>query len=117
MHKKYNFWFHSWLAQLAVNNALNNFVLYNDVLLAFKMNKSRFFGRVPSIISSVISSPAILAVIKDTQQPDTKALNATLVIEGRFSGASALRAPIIIPIELGFAKPQIAKVAIAADRS
>lgn len=74
-------------------------------------------GPVPSIISFVISNPAILAVIRDTKQPEMKARNATFVIEGRFSGARALKAPIMIPIELGFAKPQIAYVAIAADRS
>jgi hypothetical protein len=70
-----------------------------------------------SIISSVINSPAILAVISDTKQPDTNALKATFVIDGRRSGASALSAPIMIPIELGLAKPQIAYVAMAADRS
>lgn len=63
---------------------------------------------VPSIISSVMSSPAMLAVISETKQPDTKARNATFVIAGRLSGARALKDPIMIPIELGFANPQIA---------
>lgn len=46
-----------------------------------------------------------------------KARKATFVMDGLRSGASALSAPIIIPIELGFANPQIAKVAIADERS
>lgn len=50
----------------------------------------------------------MLAVINETKQPETKARKATFVIEGRRSGASALKAPIMIPIELGLAKPQIA---------
>lgn len=75
------------------------------------------FDPVPSIISSVIKSPAMLAVINDTKQPETNARKATLVIEGLRSGASALKAPIIIPIELGLAKPHIAYVAIADERS
>lgn len=76
-----------------------------------------FRGRVPIIISSVISNPAILEVSNDTRQPDMKALNATLLIDCLLSGANELKAPIIIPIAIGFAKPQMAKVAIAADRS
>lgn len=77
----------------------------------------KFFGPVPSIISSVINNPAILAVISDTRHPEMKALKATFVMDGRRSGARALSAPIIMPIELGFAKPQIAKVAMADERS
>jgi hypothetical protein len=72
------------------------------------MVKFMFFGPVPSIISSVINNPAILAVISDTMQPEMKARNATFVIESRLSGASADRAPIKTPIEQRFANPQIA---------
>lgn len=60
------------------------------------------------IISSVNSRPAVLAVMKGTMQPATNARNATLTIVGRLSGAKALKAPIIMPIALGFPKPQIA---------
>lgn len=58
----------------------------------------------------------MLAVVNDTAHPVMKARNATLVIEGRRSGANALKAPIMIPIDDGLAKPQMAKVAIAAER-
>ena len=60
------------------------------------------------MISSVISRPAILAVRRDTIDPAMRARNATLEIDGRLSGASELNSPIIIPIALGFPKPQIA---------
>lgn len=50
----------------------------------------------------------MLAVISETKHPETKARKATLVIDGLRSGASALKAPIIIPIELGLANPQMA---------
>lgn len=72
---------------------------------------------VPSTISSVINKPAMLAVMRETKLPETKARNATFAIDGLRSGASALSDPIMIPMELGLAKPQTAKVAIAADRS
>jgi hypothetical protein len=62
----------------------------------------------PLIISSVIRRPAMLAVINDTKQPETKARKATAVMDGLRSGASALKAPIMMPMELGFAKPQMA---------
>ena len=68
-------------------------------------------------ISSVIKSPAIAAVMNGTKQPQTKDLNATLVKSDRREGANALKAPIIIPNDDGFANPQIAYVVIAADRS
>jgi hypothetical protein len=68
-----------------------------------------------SIMSSVNSKPAMLAVIKVTKQAASKARIATLVIAGRLSGARAERPPIIIPIEPGFAKLQMANVAIADD--
>lgn len=64
-----------------------------------------------------MSKPAILAVINDTRQPEMKALKATFVMDGRRLGARALNDPIIMPIELGFANPQMAKVAIADERS
>lgn len=72
------------------------------------MVKSFDFGPLPATISSVIKSPAMLAVISDTEQPAIKALKATFVIDGLFSGASALKAPIIIPSDDGLAKPQMA---------
>lgn len=46
-----------------------------------------------------------------------KARNATDVITGLFSGDITLRPPIIIPKELGLAKPHTAYVAIAELRS
>jgi hypothetical protein len=79
--------------------------IYSPVELPGTVNS---FSPDPSIISSVMRRPAMLAVMSDTKQPDTKALNATFVIVGRRSGASALRAPIMIPIELGLANPQMA---------
>lgn len=62
----------------------------------------------PSIISSVINNPAVLAVSRDTKQPEMKALSATFVKTDLFSGAKALKAPTAIPKELGFEKLQIA---------
>lgn len=58
----------------------------------------------------------MLAVQRVTKQAERKALNATFVMEGRLSGANADSPPITIPIEDGFAKLQIANVAIAAER-
>lgn len=72
---------------------------------------------VPSIIESVIKSPAIQALRKQTIEPARNALRATLVMDFLRSGANALSAPIMIPRELGFANPQMAYVAIAAERS
>lgn len=72
---------------------------------------------MPSTISSVIKSPAMLAVINDTKVPEMKARKATLVIEGLRSGARTPKAAITIPIDPGLAKPQMAYVAIADDRS
>lgn len=60
------------------------------------------------MISSVISRPAILALINGTMHPATKARNATFTIVGRLSGAKALNAPIMMPIALGLPNPQIA---------
>lgn len=59
----------------------------------------------------------MLAVIKVTKHPDSRARKATLVIDDLRFGARALNPPIIIPIEVGLANPQIAKVAIADERS
>lgn len=49
--------------------------------------------------------------------PEMNALIATDVISGRFSGHIALNEPIIMPSELGLAKPQMANVAIAELRN
>lgn len=49
----------------------------------------------------------MLAVTRETKQPAMKARNATFVIECLLVGASALKPPIMMPIELGLAKPQI----------
>lgn len=65
-------------------------------------------------LSGSIRSPAILAVIKHTIVPAMNARNATSVIDCRRFGAIADKAPIIMPMELGFANPQTAKVAIEA---
>lgn len=86
--------------------------------MLFIIAKSMSFTRFdpPDIISSVIKRPAMLAVVNETAHPVMKALSATLVIDGRLSGAKALKAPIMMPIDDGLANPQMAKVAIAADR-
>lgn len=60
--------------------------------------------------------PAILALMKQIIDPEIKARTATDVTVLRFSGDKAPRFPIIIPIELKFAKPQMANVVIAALR-
>jgi hypothetical protein len=57
----------------------------------------------------------MLAVQSVTRHPETKAFRATFVNDDLLSGAKADIPPIIIPIEAGLAKLQIAKVAIAAD--
>lgn len=67
------------------------------------------------VISSVINNPAILAVQRVTKHPDINDLKTTFVNEDFLSGASADSEPIMIPIEAGFAKLQMANVAIAAD--
>lgn len=59
-------------------------------------------------MSSVMSNPAMLAVISVTKVAEKKARSATLVIDGLRSGARADSPPTIIPIEDGFAKLQIA---------
>lgn len=59
-------------------------------------------------MSSVNSSPAMLAVIKVTKVAEKNALTTTLVIAGRRSGAKADNPPTIIPIDEGLAKLQIA---------
>lgn len=59
----------------------------------------------------------MLAVIKVTKHAEMKALTTTLVIDGLLSGASEESPPTMIPIDDGFAKLQMAKVAIAADLS
>lgn len=60
--------------------------------------------------------PAIDAVMKVTQLPDTNALKATAVMSFRLDGSKELIAPIIIPMDDGFANPQRANVAMAALR-
>lgn len=55
----------------------------------------------------------MLALMKHTKLPEMNALRATAAITLRFSGAIELRPPIIIPSELGLAKPHTANVAIA----
>jgi hypothetical protein len=50
----------------------------------------------------------MLAVINETKQAETKARNANFVIEVLRSGASALKAPIMMPMELKLAKLQMA---------
>lgn len=57
--------------------------------------------------------PAIDAVMNVTQLPATRARRATAVMSGRLEGSIELNAPIIIPSEEGFAKPQIANVVMA----
>lgn len=69
--------------------------------------KVAFIAFEPATISSVIRRPAMLAVTRETKQPAMKARNATFVIECLLVGASALKPPIMMPIELGLAKPQI----------
>lgn len=59
----------------------------------------------------------MLAVMKQIVLPEMNALTATDVISGLFSGHIALNEPIIMPSELGLAKPQMAYVAMAALRS
>lgn len=59
----------------------------------------------------------MLAEMKQITLPEMNALTATDVMSGRFSGHIALNEPIIIPNELGLAKPQMANVAMAALRS
>lgn len=55
--------------------------------------------------------------MKQIMLPEMNALIATEVISGRFSGHIALNEPIIMPSELGLAKPQMANVAIAELRN
>lgn len=43
--------------------------------------------------------------MKQTAQPAIKPLTATLAMSDLLFGAMALKAPTIIPIELGFVKP------------
>ena len=50
----------------------------------------------------------MLAVKSGTMLPAMNARKATLVIESFRSGASTVKVPIMIPIELGLAKPQTA---------
>lgn len=68
-------------------------------------------------MSSGINRPAMLAVHKDTRHAARNALKATFVIADLFSGHNAVSAPIIMPIDAGFAKLHIAKVAMVADLS
>uniref|UniRef100_A0A1A9WK10 Uncharacterized protein n=1 Tax=Glossina brevipalpis TaxID=37001 RepID=A0A1A9WK10_9MUSC len=49
--------------------------------------------------------------------PTTNARKATAAITGLRLGAIALKLPIKIPMELGFAKPQMANVAMPALRA
>lgn len=56
----------------------------------------------------------MLALMKQTKLPVINALNATDAITLRLSGDIELSPPIIIPKELGFAKPHTANVEMAA---
>jgi hypothetical protein len=60
------------------------------------------------MIVFAVNLPAILAVMKHTRLPQINPLTATCVITDLFSGHMAPKAAIIMPNELGFAKPQIA---------
>lgn len=55
--------------------------------------------------------------MKHTTEPEINARNDTDAIILRLSGLRALKFPIMTPNELGFAKPQIANVAMAELRS
>lgn len=55
-----------------------------------------------------MSIPAMLAVIKQMIEPDTKARTATDVMLARRSGAIADKEAIIMPNELGLANPHTA---------
>lgn len=61
--------------------------------------------------------PAKLAEIKHTMLPTIKARMATDVIRPFLFGAITPKEPMRIPNELGFAKPQMAKVAMPALRA
>lgn len=60
------------------------------------------------MFSRDLNLPAILAVMKQTQLPHTNALIATDTMADLLSGTIAPKLPIMMPRELGFAKPQIA---------
>lgn len=62
----------------------------------------------------ILTLPAMLAVRKQTAVPAKKARTTTPVICSFFSGAKEVKQPIMMPIDPGFAKPQIAKVAIVS---
>ena len=61
--------------------------------------------------------PAMLALMKQIIDPAIKARTANSTMILRFSGHRPPKFPIIIPIELKLAKPQIAYVVIATLRS
>lgn len=75
----------------------------------FYMNNNNF--------QQSIYLPAMLALMKQTIEPDIKARMDIVAIILLFSGHIAPRLPIIKPIEVKFANPQIANVVIAALRS
>lgn len=66
-----------------------------------------FFAFTTSNILSGINRPAMLAVMKHTNDPLINARNATEVMALRRFGAMAPNIPIVIPTDPGFAKPQI----------
>jgi hypothetical protein len=57
----------------------------------------------------------MLAVANVTRHAEIKALTATFVTSDLLSGANEEIAPIIIPTDAGFAKLQMANVAMAED--
>lgn len=59
----------------------------------------------------------MLAVKKHIIDPEKYPRTATRIISDLLLGANVPRVAIIIPTELGFAKPQIANVVIAELRS
>lgn len=61
-----------------------------------------------------LNLPAMLALIKHTKLPVINALIAADAITLRLSGDIELSPPIIIPNELGLAKPHTANVVMAA---
>lgn len=61
--------------------------------------------------------PAMLALMKHMTQPEIHARIDALVMTVFFSGHIVLKLPIIMPSELGLAKPQTANVAMAELRN
>lgn len=85
------------------------------IVIALKWQLS-FFLAFLSVQRIWCKLPAILALMKQIIEPETKARIDTDVIILRFSGHIVPRFPIIIPSELKLANPQIANVVIATLR-